>query len=224
MIGTGDSSLAPFTAPGTYSDHRGVEHITWSISPYVGSSRRPPGFEIATTIRGVPVGGFDFDALEPVDPEQGSSGLVTLDEWRNVTACVLAGTLPTTVERDGRCESTTVDFELDLRTAETLVVRCTVDGRTFESTDGWFEDALAKLGRTLPPGVALACCVTCSFSDYSPAGHGLTGMSCHRGAKEQYLQVRAKRDYWSVPITEAVMETHRCSEWAPRTPGTGHRG
>jgi hypothetical protein len=32
----------------------------------------------------------------------------------------------------------------------------------------------------------LVCCITCLFSDYSPAGHGLTGIRCHRGAKEQY--------------------------------------
>jgi hypothetical protein len=45
----------------------------------------------------------------------------------------------------------------------------------------------------------LACCVTCLYSDYSPGGHGLTGIRCHRGAKEQYLAVRKKADYWSVP-------------------------
>src|SRR5262249_1529919 len=44
----------------------------------------------------------------------------------------------------------------------------------------------------VPAGVRLACCVTCLFSDYSPAGHGLLGMQCHRSAKEQYLAVRVE--------------------------------
>jgi len=37
----------------------------------------------------------------------------------------------------------------------------------------------------------------------------LTGMACHRDAKEQYLAVRSKADYWSVPVAELVMETRR---------------
>jgi hypothetical protein len=37
--------------------------------------------------------------------------------------------------------------------------------------------------------------------DYSPGGHGLTGIRYHRGAKEQYLAVRFKADYWPVPVT-----------------------
>lgn len=30
---------------------------------------------------------------------------------------------------------------------------------------------------------------------HSPAGHGMSGMLCHRDAKEQYLAVRSKGDY-----------------------------
>ncbi len=66
--------------------------------------------------------------------------------------------------------------------------------------------------------------MTCQFSDYSPYGHGLMGMRCHRGAKEQYLAVRSKDDYFSVPKTEEVMETHSCAEFELRTRGTGYRG
>jgi hypothetical protein len=58
--------------------------------------------------------------------------------------------------------------------------------------------------------------VTCLYSDYSPAGHGLRGMRCHRGAKERYLAVRSKADYWSVPVTEEVPETYLCPEYQPR--------
>ena len=49
-------------------------------------------------------------------------------------------------------------------------------------------------------------------------------MSCHRDAKEQYLAVRSKLDYWSVPVTEVVMETYVCPEYERRIPGTGYRG
>jgi hypothetical protein len=49
-------------------------------------------------------------------------------------------------------------------------------------------------------------------------------MYCHRDAKEQYLAVRSKDDYWDVPATEHVMETHRCAEYAQRVHGTGYRG
>jgi hypothetical protein len=70
----------------------------------------------------------------------------------------------------------------------------------------------------------LVCCVTCLFSDDSPYGHGLTGMCCHRGAKDAYLAVRSKHEYWSVPVTEYVMETHLCDDYQRRVPGTGYRG
>jgi hypothetical protein len=49
-------------------------------------------------------------------------------------------------------------------------------------------------------------------------------MFCPRAAKEQYLAVRSKTDYWTVPITEDVMETHLCAEYERRIPGTGCRG
>ena len=68
------------------------------------------------------------------------------------------------------------------------------------------------------------CCFTCLYSDYSPAGHGLLGMRCHRNAKEQYLAVRAKVDYWSVPVAEDVMESYLCPKYERRVPGTGYRG
>ena len=81
-----------------------------------------------------------------------------------------------------------------------------------------------RLEQALPPGAQLACCATCLFSDYSPGGHGLTGIRCHRDAKDQYLAVRSKRDYWSVPVTEDVPETYLCDEYQRRVPGTGYRG
>jgi hypothetical protein len=49
-------------------------------------------------------------------------------------------------------------------------------------------------------------------------------MSCHRDAKDQYLAVRSKADYWYVPVTEGVMETYLCPEYQRRVRGTGYRG
>ena len=66
--------------------------------------------------------------------------------------------------------------------------------------------------------------MTSLYSDYSPGGHGLTAMQCHGDAKIQYLAVRSKADYWSVPVTEDVIETYKCDEYARRTPGTGYGG
>lgn len=66
--------------------------------------------------------------------------------------------------------------------------------------------------------------MTCLYSDYSPGGHGLMGIRCHRDAKDQYLKVRSKADYWPVPVTEEVPETYLCDEYQLRIPGTGYRG
>lgn len=60
-----------FSFPGTFSDRHGSEGITWRVSPSI--RRQPPGvmgFEIETTIRGVAFWGYDFDSLEPRDPDQ----------------------------------------------------------------------------------------------------------------------------------------------------------
>jgi hypothetical protein len=38
------------------------------------------------------------------------------------------------------------------------------------------------------------------------------------------VAVRSKADYWQVPITEEVPETHLCPEYERRVPGTGYRG
>ena len=69
-----------------------------------------------------------------------------------------------------------------------------ISGTTVAVDDEWFEDGVQRMEAALPVSVRLASCFTCLFSDYSPAGHGLLGMSCHRGAKEQYLTVKSKLD------------------------------
>lgn len=71
---------------------------------------------------------------------------------------------------------------VDVYNSMNLQLTTTIGGERFEVTDDWFEDGVLRLDKALPPGVQLACCVTCLFSDYSPGGHGLMGMSCHRDA------------------------------------------
>jgi Family of unknown function (DUF6304) len=218
------STLAPFHASGTYSDRSGESQILWSISPHIDGSQPAPRFEIRTTIRGVNFAGFDFDSLEPSSAAAAGDALLELSHG-DLTDCVLTGVLPCALEIDGEIVASSVEFELDLRNGETLRVACGVGDSIYEASgQGWFEDVLLQLQETFPSEVLLASCLTCSLSDYSPGGNGLTGMRCHRSDAEQYLAVRSKADYWPVPVTELVMETHRCDQWRRRVPGTGCRG
>lgn len=215
--------------PGGYRDEAGYEALTWRVE---GSRRRePPSLGIFTTVRGIDLRGTDFDGLEPADPSA-VSGKLPLDQAGELTGCVLSGDLPCATAAGGRRRPATISFSLDLRPgtaappgpAHTLNLSLALDGITHEAADDWFEDGVQRLERALPPGAQLVCCLTCLFSDYSPAGHGLTGIRCHRGAKEQYLAVQSKADYWPVPTTEEAPETYLCEEYQRRIPGTGYRG
>jgi hypothetical protein len=160
------------------------------------------------------------------------AGKVELVTAGELTDCVLSGDLPCSIGVGGQRRPATIAFSLDLRpgtamlpgSAHTLTVSLVLDGITYEVADDWFEDGVQHLERTLPPGVQMVCCVTCLFSDYSPGGHGMTGIRCHRGTKEQYLAVRSKADYWPDPVTEEVLEIYLCDEFQRRIPGTGYRG
>ena len=225
------SSLTPFSTPGLYVDSQGSESIEWSIIP---SRRRSPpghgpGYELHTTIRGVACWGYDFDGLEPADREEAVAVGLSVDDFGNLIENAVSGDLPCVISRQGTRSASTVNFELRNEegprlAAGNLSLRLHLDDVEYQVVDDWFEDGVQRLEAALPGGVQLVCCVTCLFSDYSPGGHGLMGMSCHRGAKEQYLAVRSKADYWSVPVTEDVMETHLCEDYERRTPGTGYRG
>jgi Family of unknown function (DUF6304) len=227
-----------FSFPGAFADRHGTEQITWHVSP--STRRQPPGvmgYEIETTIRGVTFWGCDFDDLEPRDQAQAvKSGLPLSRLSGELADSVITGDLPCTIEIDGQRAPAVVTFTLTLLSAErgpegqypspknlhlSLIVadqRCDVD-------DDWFEDGVLRLDQAArDAGARLVCCATCLYSDYSPAGHGLMGMRCHRGAKAQYLAVRSKLDYWSVPVAEDVMETYLCPEYERRISGTGYRG
>ena len=216
---------------GTYEDQHGTEALLWQIAP---SSRygRMRWYEIRTTIRDVAVWGTDFDGLSPDDPDLARAASLTLDPSDVLTDCVLSGALPVVVDVVGRRQAGVVRFRLDLRPGpdhpphnpKNLRLAATIGGTTYEVIDDWFEDGMLRLEAELPAGVRLVACITCLYSDYSPGGHGLMGMSCHRDAKSQYLAVRSKADYWSVPVTEEVPETYLCPEYERRVPGTGYRG
>jgi hypothetical protein len=218
-----------FSFPGAYEDDAGVETLRWRIV----STWSPgwwPGYAVITVIRGVRVRGGDFDRLLPQD-RPAAEGLLTWDR-AGLTECILTGELPAALESTSGPQPTAVRFELDLRRAtpaprrprHVLRLSCALDGVEKAVTDDWFEDGLLALERKLAPGVRLRACITCLYGDYSPDGHGLTGMRCHRDAKEQYLTVQSAEDYWDVPVTEEVLETYLCPEYQRRVPGTGHRG
>lgn len=221
--------MTPFSFPGTYRDSRGEESVLWRVE----AQRTSPRFELHTTIRGLRYSGIDFDLLDPDD--QGDSNVARLSPGpvSNVlTECVLTGQLPCVVERDGRTSASVVTFALDLHhearantaAPENLTLAITVDDTGFTVVDDCFEAGIQRLESLLPAGTRLRCCVTCLYSDYSPTGRGITGMRCHRNAREQYLAVRTKADYWNVPVTEEVLETYVCAEYRRRVPGTGYRG
>src|SRR5262249_23597788 len=152
------------------------------------------------------------------------------------TDCVIKGDLPCTVEVEGQRSPAVITFTLTIPGADrgperqdpspkNLHLSLVVADQRCDVNDDWFEDGVLQLDKAASrAGATLVCLFTCLYSDYPPGGHSLMGMSCHRGAKEQYLAVRSKRDYWSVPVTEDVMETYLCQEWERRVPGTGYRG
>lgn len=210
--------------PGRYEDEHGVEPLQWQLVPSTRAGWHGR-FEIRTEVRGQTVAGGDFDALE-IDAAVAQEKALVTDAYDTLTGCLLSGDLPCTLATGGARVAGTVHFALDLRThgQEALELSVDVQGEMFRVTDEWFEDGLLRLSAALPHGTELVCCITCLYSDYRPGGHGLTGMSCHREAKVQYLAVRSKADYWGVPVTEDVPEFYLCPDYQRRVPGTGYRG
>lgn len=223
--------LHEFEFPGSYGDQRGVDAVTWKVCPSTrpGWQRR---YEIRSTIRGIDVWGADWEVLGPDEPIGAAAEALNLNAAGDLDDCVLRGDLPCQLDSAGGTRPVVVSFTLDLRRdvlrsparPENLQLQIAIDGRETAVTDEWFEEGVQRLEAALPAGIRLSCCVTCLYSDYSPGGHGLMGMQCHRDAKAQYLQVRSKGDYWHVPVTEEVPETYICPEYERRVPGTGYRG
>lgn len=222
-----NSSLSPIVFAGSYEDAIGVEEITWLVKP---STRRCPreqsGFELWTTIRGVAFWGYDLDGLGADDEALAASRGFGEGE---LSDCVLSGALPCVFDQRGTRATGAIRFRLalpprDPARPDNLTLGLAISDQTYQVVDEWFEGGVLRLAKLLPPDTRLICCATCLFSDYSPGGHGLLGMQCHRNAKGQYLAVRSKAEYWGVPVTENVLETHHCDEFQDRVPGTGYRG
>ncbi len=220
--------MIPQSFPGEYADDHGAEPVTWRFEPLAGTPML--GFEIHSTVRGVGVCGGDFDSLEPVDAPAAVEAGLFLDAFGALTACVLTGDLPCTLEGPAGEQLFPIRFAVELREGEAPrrepVIRLSIDleGQTFSVVDDRFEDGLLRLAAALPDGFRFRSCLTCLFSDYSPAGNPLLGIRCHRDDRAQYLAMTGKRDYWSVPMTEEVPETYLCGEFEPRVRGTGYRG
>jgi hypothetical protein len=212
---------------GWYRDRGGSERIAIAND----------GRVLTVRIRGVEFAGEDFDALEPVSGGVGPDSSFSLSgsclcscaiEW-DVPVPVIAGG----VRVDGvlRCELVLGDARgrhggLD---AEELTISLHTGGSTYttERPHGLFELALEDIHRQLPADTYVMACITCAWSDYSPAGNGLFGsLACFRGVKDAYRGVRTKRDIFAIwpSRTEYVQETYLCPEFERRGDDAGYRG
>lgn len=204
---------------GTYRDDAGTEGVVWVIA---SSSRAgwQGRYETTATIRSIEVSGADFDGLEPTVP----SGLLSLNAAGELDDCVLTLKVPATVRP---VDVAHLELEMELvggtdapRTTATWVA----DGERVTHTHAEIlEVVLGSLADQALPR-RWECCLTCGLSDYNPGGQGLMGMRCHRNARDHYLAVTSKADYWEVPVTEEVPEFYRCDAYEPRPAGTGYRG
>ena len=209
---------------GTYSDARGQEVIAFLND----------GKTLRTTIRGVEFSGPDFDGMSPVN---GSIDLIgfTLNHGE-LCACLLAFDVPVPVIVQGSEVLGVLCVQLELGAPapnggidrERLVIVLEYDEHRVASSGssgGFFRDELADIERQLPESVYIKACINCLFSGYSPGGHGLYGgMMCFRNIKSEYLQVKSKRDFFSVVGRQDrfVQETYLCSEFSRRVPGMGY--
>lgn len=213
--------------PARYQDARGIEPTTIAND----------GETLRLVVRGVEWTGRDFDGLEAA-PGASPAQLARFTlAAGSLCQCELAFDLPLVVVDTGGDTPATLSVELrlgrprpdgGLDDEEVRLTLASVHGRFVGAgTSGWFEDELLDIQRQLPPGVYLRACITCLYSDYSPAGHGLFGwMMCFRNLKAEYLKVRSKVEFWSVHdrAERLVQETYHCPEFERRRPGTGYRG
>ena len=147
-----------FSFPGTFTDRGGTERITWRVSP--STRRQPPGvmgYEIETTILGVPFWGYEFDDLEPRDPDQAIAAGLRLSRLSGeLTDSVIKGDLPCTIELDGQRSRAVVTFALTLLSAErgpehqhsspkNLHLSLIVADQHCDVDDDWFEDGVLRL-------------------------------------------------------------------------------
>ena len=197
------------------------------------------GKQLRMVVRGVEFAGTDFDSLEPaLDPADLRLASFTL-MGGSLCACHLEWVMPLPVIVGQELLEGQLQAYLELGhprpgnrgiDRETLRLCFSFGGASYWSKGeslGSFEDGLRDIQQALPEGAYLKACISCAFSDYSPAGNGLFGcLACFRGNKAGYRQVKGKHDLFAIwdTMTEYVQETYLCPEFEHRRPGTGYRG
>lgn len=215
--------------PALYSDAQGEERTVIEND----------GKQLRMVVRGIEFVGRDFDGLEPLC-DLTDSRLASFTSYKGEICgyrleCVMPVLVVASEELlDGQLQ---VQFVLGHPRPEgnrgidqeTLQLCLSFGGASFWSkgTSGGFEDELLDIQQALPEGAYLKACISCAFSDYSPAGQSLFGsLACFRGNKEAYRQVTNKRALFAIwnTMTEYVQETYLCPEFEKRRPGAGYRG
>jgi Family of unknown function (DUF6304) len=215
-------------------------HYAASYTDRVGTevtSIANDGTALSMVVRGVEFAGPDFDGLEPVaGTDHDRLASFTL-QGGTLCSCVIEADIPIPVATPAGTEEGVLTARLELGNPapnggldrEHLTLELRFAGRAYKSggRSGWFEDEMLDVQGQLPHGTYLRACITCAFSDYSPAGHGLFGgLACFRDNKAEYLAVRSKTDLFRVwgTMTGFVQETYLCPDFERRRPGTGYRG
>jgi Family of unknown function (DUF6304) len=212
--------------PGSYSEAYGHHDITVEAD----------GTMLAIEIRGVVFSGRDFDDLEPLGTSE-STGMFATSHG-GLTDYKIGWQMPVQVVSRGTEITAALNCELVLgnppghegaRTEDLTISLVQPEAAPVTTTRpyGFFEEALADIQRQLAADTYLKACISCAYSDYSPAGSGLSGsLACFRDNKAAYRAVSGKRDLFRVweTRTEFVRETHLCPEFERRAPHAGYRG
>lgn len=219
------------TYPARYKDRFGQEPTTILDS----------GESLTMEVRGVRFRGRDFDRFQPESVSDPALLASFSFLHGSLCFCVIEADIAVLVVTPTGAVDGLLTFELKLgeplptgqMNRERLKVSLAVSGQNYssEGKTGWFEGEMLDLQGRLPPGTFMKACINCAFSDYSPYGHGLSGMICFRANKAGYLALPSGEDFDKDPyfdvmdtVSEMVQETHLCPEFEKRVPGTGYRG
>jgi hypothetical protein len=188
-------------------------------------------------VRGVDFSGSDFDAFEPMTPDNSHELAKFHLHHKTLCSCIIECEIPIPVVKGSEVADGTLHMRLILgnpasnggldREVLELELRYKHLSVSSGGKTGWFEDELLQLQARLPKDTYMKACANCGLSDYHPAGHGLYGgLACFRDNKVGYRAVRGRHDIINVwdTMTEFVQETYLCPEFERRKPGTGYRG
>lgn len=213
--------------PATYTDAHGSEKTVITND----------GETLRMVVRGVEFSGKSFDLLSPKSGTPQSQLATFTLNLDCLCACQMEWQMPVPILDSSHQALGEFQIRLVLGNpepngcidGEELLITLVYKDQRFsgKGTSGWFEDELLDVQSKLPDGVYMTACINCLYSDYSVYGHGLFGdMLCFRNAKAEYLKVRTKLQYMTMPVgpERDVQETFLCSEFERRVPGTGYRG